>query len=79
MQREPENEHDHRAVRLLKSGTIVGLIVIDNSQLELSSIAFPLVPDPFEGKTEVPATVAIVRVPPPIVGVDSISFISVLN
>ena len=36
-------EHDRRAVRVLKSGTIVGSIVFDNSQLELSSVAFPLV------------------------------------
>ena len=60
VQREPENEHNRRAVRLLKSGTIVGSIVVDNGQFELSSIAFPLVPDPFEGKTEVPATIAII-------------------
>ena len=42
MQREPENEHDRRAVCLLKSGMIIGSIVVDNSQLELSSIAFPI-------------------------------------
>ena len=36
-------EHDRQAVHLLKSGTIVGSIVVDNSQLELSSVAFPLV------------------------------------
>ena len=38
VQREPENEHDCRAVCLLKSGTIIGLVVVDNSQIELSSV-----------------------------------------
>ena len=50
-------EHDRQAVRLLKSDTIIGLIVVDNNQLELSGIAFLL---SFEGKTKVPATIAIV-------------------
>ena len=37
-------------------------IVVDNSQLELSCIAFSLsLLDPFEGRTEAPAAVAIVR------------------
>ena len=35
-------EHDHQAVCLLKSGTLVGSIVVDNSQLKLSSVAFPI-------------------------------------
>ena len=46
VRREPENEHDHRAVCLLKSSTIIGqivfMIVVDNSQLELPSVAFTL-------------------------------------
>ena len=46
VQREPENEHDCQTM----SDMIVGSIVIDNSQLQLSSIAlFLSVPDPFEG------------------------------
>ena len=40
--RSAENEYDHPAVCLLKSGTIIGSIVVDNSQLELFSIAFPV-------------------------------------
>ena len=78
VQREPENEHDCQAVHLLKSSAIVGSIVVDNSQLELSSAAFPLAPNPFEGKTEVPATIAIIKASHPIVGVDSISCVSIL-
>ena len=37
---ETENEHDRRAVCQLKSGTIVGSIVVDTSQRELSSVSF---------------------------------------
>ena len=77
VQREPENEHDHQAVCLLNSSMIVGSIMFDNSQLELSNIAFPLVPDPFEEMTEVPR-VAIITASPPIVDIDSISCASIL-
>ena len=38
--------------------------MVDNSQLELSSIAFLLsLPDPFKGRREAPVTVAIVKSP----------------
>ena len=77
VQREPENEHDRQAVCLLNSSTIVGSIMLDNSQLELSNVAFPLVPDPFEGITEVPR-VAIITASPPIVGINSISSASIV-
>ena len=39
---------------------VVFTIVANNSQLELSSVAFPE-PDPLEGRTEAAAAVAIVK------------------
>ena len=72
MQREPQNEHDHLSAIHLKScltrtfwlsGKSVVTIVIDQSQLEHSSITFPFsISQLFEERKEAPAAVAIMRI-----------------